>query len=161
MFRFFFTLTPYSLPCKYPSNIIYYIGESLFSKFIQTFAKTHIYVYIVNLHAEVGQNILNGQKNMLTRRTCDFNVTCHLEIPFVLLSTKFGFWKKQNRPKRLFSWQKYGTSDDFFKHPNSLYSSDIGMLRRCIALKSHVQRFNIFFWPFNIFCPTSPCKSAM
>ena len=34
------------------------------------------------------------------------------------------------------------------------------MFRWCIAFKSHVQRFNILFWPFNIFCPTSPCKGG-
>ena len=51
----------------------------------------------------------------------------------------------KNSQKRPFSWKKYGTSGDFFKHPNSLYSSNIGMFRWCIALKSHVQRFNIFF----------------
>ena len=27
-----------------------------------SFAKMHIYVYIADLHGEVGQNILNGQK---------------------------------------------------------------------------------------------------
>ena len=32
-----------------------------------SFAKIHIYVYIADLHGEVGQNILNGQKNMLKR----------------------------------------------------------------------------------------------
>ena len=32
-----------------------------------SFAKMHIYVYIADLHGEVGQNILNGQKNMLKR----------------------------------------------------------------------------------------------
>ena len=38
-----------------------------------------------DLHGEVGQNILNGQTNMLTRRTSDFSVTYHLEIPILLL----------------------------------------------------------------------------
>ena len=32
-----------------------------------SFANMHIYVYIVDLHGEVGQNILNGKKNMLKR----------------------------------------------------------------------------------------------
>ena len=32
-----------------------------------SFAKMHIYVYIADLHGEVGHNILNGQKNMLKR----------------------------------------------------------------------------------------------
>ena len=32
-----------------------------------SFAKMQIYVYIADLHGEVGQNILNGQKNMLKR----------------------------------------------------------------------------------------------
>ena len=50
-----------------------------------SFAKMHIYVYIADLHGEVGQNILNGQTNMLTRRTSDFSVTYHLEIPILLL----------------------------------------------------------------------------
>ena len=38
-----------------------------------------------DLHGEVGQNILNGQTNMLTRRTSDFSVTYHLQIPRLLL----------------------------------------------------------------------------
>ena len=38
-----------------------------------------------DLHGEVGQNILNGQTNMLTRRTSDFSVTYHLQIPLLLL----------------------------------------------------------------------------
>ena len=50
-----------------------------------SFAKMHIYVYIADLHGEVGQNILNGQTNMLTGRTCDFNITYHLQIPLLLL----------------------------------------------------------------------------
>ena len=50
-----------------------------------SFAKMHIYVYIADLHGEVGQNILNGQTNMLMRRTSDFSVTYHLEIPILLL----------------------------------------------------------------------------
>ena len=32
-----------------------------------SFAKMHIHVYIADLHGKVGQNILNGQKNMLNR----------------------------------------------------------------------------------------------
>ena len=50
-----------------------------------SFAKMHIYVYIADLHGEVEQNILNGQTNMLTDRTCDFNVTYHLQILLLLL----------------------------------------------------------------------------
>ena len=50
-----------------------------------SFAKMHIYVYIADLHGEVVQNKLNGQTNMLTRRTSDFSVTYHLQIPLLLL----------------------------------------------------------------------------
>ena len=50
-----------------------------------SFAKMHIYVYIANLQGEVGQNILNGQKNMLKRWTCDFNAIHHLNIPILPL----------------------------------------------------------------------------
>ena len=50
-----------------------------------SFAKMHIYVYIADLHGEVGQNILNGQKNMLKRWACDFNAIHHLKIPILLL----------------------------------------------------------------------------
>ena len=50
-----------------------------------SFAKMHIYVYIADLHGEVKQNILNGQKNMLKRWTFDFNAIHHLNIPILLL----------------------------------------------------------------------------
>ena len=42
-------------------------GLELFDLGPPSFAKMHIYVYIADLHGEVGQNILNGQKNMLKR----------------------------------------------------------------------------------------------
>ena len=57
----------------------------LFDLGTPSFAKMHIGVYIADLHGEVGQNILNGQKNMLKRWTCDFNAIHHLNIPILLL----------------------------------------------------------------------------
>ena len=64
----------------------------------------------------------------------------------VARSPIFGLLKTtKNGQKRPFSWKKYWTSGYFFKHLNSLYSSNIGIFRWCIALKSHAQRFNIFF----------------
>ena len=50
-----------------------------------SFAKMYIYVYIADLHGEVGQNILNGETNMSTRKTSEFGVTYHLQIPLLLL----------------------------------------------------------------------------
>ena len=48
-----------------------------------TFVSFFLDFFILNL--SLGQNILNGQKNMLTSRTSDFSVTYHLQIPLLLL----------------------------------------------------------------------------